>query len=99
IHIPQSKSLDEGGQEALEDSRVPIRLRRALRPVSAQCAGDYEADAGALVVDRAGLVVDQAQALREGDERHLVEGLLVSPLSGVPPQVAGVADPWAVGGE
>ena len=81
--------------------RTPSRQWPARRPVAvaAQGAGDHEADSAAVVVDRAGLVVDQAEALAEGDQCHLVEVLVVSPLAGDHPEVAGVAQAGAVADE
>src|SRR5690606_15125814 len=56
----------------------------------------HEADPGALVVDRAGLVVDQAEPLGDRNHLHLVEVALVSALAGDRPEIAGVLDPGPV---
>src|SRR4051794_30304952 len=65
----------------------------------AQRARHDEADPGALVVDRAGLVVDQPELLRRRHEVHLVHVAVVAALAGQDPEVARVAHPRAVLGE
>src|SRR5256885_152927 len=57
----------------------------------AQGTRDDEADARALVVDRAGLVVDQPPLLGAWHKKHLVDVAVVAALAGDHPQVAGVA--------
>src|SRR3954454_1421892 len=58
-----------GGVRGVTQGRGPSApLLRLL----AQGPRHHEADAGALVVDRAGLVVDQPELLRARDQVHLV---------------------------
>src|SRR5436190_10817426 len=82
--------------------RAPRPRRRAAWSVlglPAQRARHHEADARALVIDRAGLVVDQPKFLAAGDELHLVDVGLVPALPGDEPDVAGVAQPRPVASE
>src|SRR3954454_881008 len=63
---------------------------RSVFGLPAQRARHDEADGRTLVVDRAGLVVDQLQLLATGDELHLVDIAVAAALPGQEPDVAGV---------
>ena len=62
-------------------------------------ARHHEADAAPVGVDRARLVVDQADPLGVGHQAHLVQVVVVAALAGDHPQVAGVAQPGPVAHE
>src|SRR4051812_11464591 len=71
-------------------------LRRSRLVLLPERARYHEADARAVVVDGAGLVVDQAALLGARDQQHLVDVAVAAALAGEDPEVAVVADPRAV---
>jgi hypothetical protein len=75
---------------ALAARAARTRRRGSGRAVLAQRAGDHEPDPRAFFVYRAGLVVDQPEALGVGHERHLIEVAVVSPLACDDPEISGV---------
>src|SRR3954447_12590478 len=96
------RAVGADGEEALPEL-IPLDGGRASSPEAtatsvpaAQSPRHHEADARAGVVDRAGLVVDQAALLRPRHQVHLVHVAVVAALAGEDPEVAGVAQPGAV---
>src|SRR5680860_792348 len=92
---PRPETGPRPSNAGLRGGWVGLGRRRIL----AQGARDHEADSGALAVDRAGLVVDHADPLGDGDDLHLVEVAVVAALAGDHPEVARLLDPRAVADE